>query len=440
MGSHDVSGSQDVANLPDLSPDLDTDGDGRPDLEELRGHRIIVDASGFGLNNVGFLTERLVTSDPTKRDTDGDGLTDAEEFMLRSDPNLQDTDLDGLTDFAEVRRWQTSPVSADSDGDSRGSAPDNPRPPLSDLFDRAELKLRQDPDSGRLIPGPGATSPTLSDSDGDGVKDALDKCPKVKGDMKNGCAKDSDDDGIADMNDKCPKEAGPAPEGCPQRDSDADGILDKDDQCPKQAGVAPTGCPPDRDGDGVPDAQDACPSIPGTEANGCPPDGDGDGVFAADDKCPSEPETKNQFQDTDGCPAALPKEVTKFVGAIRGITFESGKSKIRKSSFRTLNQAVAVLKKFPGIRMEIDGHTDNQGDDTMNLDLSKARAEAVKAYLIEKGIDAGRLVAIGYGETKPTASNDTRAGRAENRRIEFRLIGKDVENIENDSTPDPAVQ
>ncbi|MCA9550425.1 MAG: OmpA family protein [Myxococcales bacterium] len=178
----------------------------------------------------------------------------------------------------------------------------------------------------------------------------------------------------------------------------------------------------DADGDGVFDANDACPNLPGTEANGCPPDSDGDGIYDADDKCKDEPETKNGFQDADGCPDEIPQAVQRFTGAIKGINFPSGSSKISASSNKTLDQAAKVLAEFTDLRLEISGHTDDRGKEETNVALSQARAEAVKAYLVSKGIDEGRLVAKGYGPAQPKADNKTAAGRAENRRIEFQLL------------------
>jgi len=163
--SADVGADVDLA----LDPNADEDGDGRTNGEELAGYTIVVDVAGFGLDQVGFLQTRIVVTDPLVADTDGDGLDDGEEYYLRSDGTARDTDTDGLDDGAEVQRWKTSPVSCDTDGDSRGSDPDNPQPPLSDLFDKAELSLLLA--DGVLVPGPGATSPTLADSDGDGASD-----------------------------------------------------------------------------------------------------------------------------------------------------------------------------------------------------------------------------------------------------------------------------
>jgi hypothetical protein len=144
-----------------IDPQSDADGDGLTQLEEELGWTISVNTTGYAEDTI----TRLVSSDPAQADSDGDGLDDQEEMWVRSDPMSADTDGDGLSDFDEVMRWGTSPGHVDSDADSRGSDPDFPAPPLSSLFDGAELALEDG------IPGKGATSPSLSDSDGDGLSD-----------------------------------------------------------------------------------------------------------------------------------------------------------------------------------------------------------------------------------------------------------------------------
>ncbi len=172
----------------------------------------------------------------------------------------------------------------------------------------------------------------------------------------------------------------------------------------------------------MPDDSDKCPRVAAKTADGCPPDGDGDGIPDAQDKCPTQPETRNGFQDKDGCPDVVPKTVQRFTGAIKGITFDSGKDVIRKPSFKVLDKAAAVLTQFGDLKLQIDGHTDDQGKRDFNLDLSRRRAQAVVKYLVDKGIAAGRLKAEGYGPDKPVADNKKASGRAKNRRIEFSII------------------
>jgi len=130
----------------------------------------------------------------------------------------------------------------------------------------------------------------------------------------------------------------------------------------------------------------------------------------------------NGYQDEDGCPDELPKEVQRFSGTIQGILFATNSAKILRPSFKILDQAVAMLKKYPTLRLKIRGHTDNQGKLPKNMQLSQQRADSVREYFIAKGIDAKRLQAEGLGPNEPVADNAKPAGRAKNRRIEFKVV------------------
>jgi outer membrane protein OmpA-like peptidoglycan-associated protein len=241
---------------------------------------------------------------------------------------------------------------------------------------------------------------------------------------------DSDGDGVPDTTDQCPDQAGDAPTGCPPPpDADADGIDDAHDACPSEPEDhrepnANDGCPDkDIDRDGIPVPTDICPNEAGVAPDGCPVrDTDGDGVMDPNDKCVKDPETKNGFQDTDGCPDELPKEVAKFTGVIKGIQFDANKTTIRPTSTGLLDEAAGVMTQYAELRVEITGHTDTSGKREKNLELSQGRADSVKAYLVSKGIASDRIEAKGMGPDQPIADNKTPAGRQENRRIEFKLI------------------
>jgi outer membrane protein OmpA-like peptidoglycan-associated protein len=255
-----------------------------------------------------------------------------------------------------------------------------------------------------------------TDTDGDGIYDKDDACPEVAGlAIFNGCP-DSDGDGIPDKDDACPNEAGSKElNGCP--DADGDGIADKDDACPNEAGPAELqGCP-DRDGDGIADKDDACPDEAGPASlQGCP-DRDGDGVSDKDDACPDEPGTIAN----KGCPEVT-EEIRQQLNAFaKVILFDTGKSTIKKESDQTLNDIASIMQKFPNAKFTIEGHTDSTGSAKLNKTLSESRALAVKEYLISKGVNEFRVSAIGYGSERPIASNNTKAGRAENRRVEISL-------------------
>jgi outer membrane protein OmpA-like peptidoglycan-associated protein/opacity protein-like surface antigen len=243
--------------------------------------------------------------------------------------------------------------------------------------------------------------------------------------------KDTDGDGIPDSEDNCPKEAGPREnKGCPDKDTDKDGVVDRLDKCPDKAGPPERqGCPEeDADKDGIPDSADKCPNDPEDkdgfeDADGCPdPDNDKDGVVDKDDKCPNEPETKNGYQDEDGCPDEVPAPVKQFSGVVGGINFRRNSADIKASSFPTLKKAVQVFKEYPALRVEISGHTSNEGKREFNMKLSRKRAVAVKEFLVSAGIDENRIGTVGYGPDKPIADNDTKEGQEKNRRIEFRLL------------------
>lgn len=308
------------------------------------------------------------------------------------------------------------------------------------------------------------------DSDGDGILDFEDKCPKVAGLAETKGCPDIDKDGIADMEDQCPNEAGLAEfNGCPDTDGDGiinskdkcpnikgslaldgcpdrdgDGIIDNEDLCPDVLGVALfKGCP-DTDGDGIEDAKDMCPNLKGTaNTNGCP-DTDNDGVHDGIDKCPLVagspahfgcPDTDNDgiFDDLDkcisipgtaannGCPELKKETKQLFQKALQGIQFETGKAIIKPASFLILDAIVKVMKGNPSYKLLIGGHTDNVGEDAMNMTLSQDRAASVANYLITHGVDPMRVSATGYGETLPVDTNDSVNGRTRNRRVEFKV-------------------
>jgi len=167
-GDDGPGGANGTGSVGDCNPQGDQDSDGRTDCEELQGYMISVDVLGFGLDSTNS-ESRMVTSDPARADTDGDGIDDREEFQERIDPSSGDTDADGLGDFDELRRWRTSPRTVDSDDDATNMTGRNP---VIDLWDANELKLVEDPDDpSRMVPGPGATDPTDPDTDGDGISD-----------------------------------------------------------------------------------------------------------------------------------------------------------------------------------------------------------------------------------------------------------------------------
>ena len=257
------------------------------------------------------------------------------------------------------------------------------------------------------------------DTDGDGVYDKNDACPEVAGLAEFMGCPDTDGDKIADKDDACPEVAGLAEfNGCP--DTDGDGIVDNEDACPNDKGTKiMKGCP-DADGDGVADKDDKCPEVKGDRANaGCPwPDTDGDGVADKDDKCP---EVKGTVAN-NGCPEVSDEAIKKLNDYAKTILFNSGKSSFHAQTMPVLVAITGILKEYPSANFMIEGHTDSKGSDALNQTLSEDRAGSVKTYLVENGIDASRLTSAGYGEAKPMDTNNTSKGRANNRRVEVRLV------------------
>ena len=238
---------------------------------------------------------------------------------------------------------------------------------------------------------------------------------------------DSDGDGISDPNDKCPNVIGLSRyDGCPIPDTDGDGINDEEDKCPNQVGTAKyNGCPiPDTDGDGINDELDKCPSQAGTaKYDGCPvPDRDNDGINDENDKCPDVAGTAAN----NGCPEEKPEvsdKITKVVNTnAQGILFTGTTVTLASKSNASLNNIVKILNENPDLKAKIEAHTDNAGNDATNMTLSTNRAEAVKTYLVSKGISADRITTEGFGETMPIADNNTAAGRTKNRRVEIKVM------------------
>ena len=257
-----------------------------------------------------------------------------------------------------------------------------------------------------------------SDFDGDGIPDDVDLCPETPGlEVFMGCP-DTDGDGLQDSEDDCPTQPGPKElDGCP--DTDGDGLSDKDDECPNIAGpISNNGCPiPDRDGDGVLDAEDRCPDDPGPRyLDGCP-DRDGDGVADIDDRCPDDPGPASNL----GCPE-LKEEAKEILAiAMENVEFDFNKATLRSESFDELDAIAQVMREYPAYKLRISGHTDSVGSDEINQSMSERRARSCFEYLSSIGIPTGRMSHVGFGETRPIESNDTAAGRARNRRVEFDL-------------------
>ena len=213
--------------------------------------------------------------------------------------------------------------------------------------------------------------------------------------------------------------ATPAPIAAPDPDSDGDGVNDSRDRCPDTpAGhkVDASGCSLDSDGDGVVDADDQCPNTyrgAAVDARGCELDDDNDGVVNRKDQCPDTVEGVRV--DVNGC------EIKDII-ELPGVNFETNSDRLLPGAEQVLNDAAATLRKYPDLVVEVAGHTDSVGAAGYNQGLSERRALTVRDYLINAGAAQANLSARGYGEAEPVADNGTSEGRAQNRRVELRII------------------
>ena len=281
------------------------------------------------------------------------------------------------------------------------------------------------------------------DSDNDMLQDKFDSCPDEAEDVDgyqddDGCPDpDNDNDSIPDTKDNCAdipedRDGFLDEDGCPELDNDEDFIADSIDSCPAEAEDRDgyqddDGCPdPDNDADGVPDSLDKCmgtkeDSDGFEDDDGCPDlDNDNDGVPDSSDNCPESP---GIFED-NGCPksAEKAKEIGRGRIILPGVQFDGGSNEVNSDAAETLDRVYQSLVDWPDVKLEIQSHTDNSASPEKSMTLSKERAEAVRQYLIQKGIDADRLTAFGKGSAEPIADNTSVHGRTINNRIEIHRI------------------
>ena len=299
--------------------------------------------------------------------------------------------------------------------------------------------------------------PKMNDADADGVTDELDKCPGTQADRvvdAIGCEFDEDLDGVVDGNDSCsgtPRGMRVNPRGC-IFDTDNDGVSDQKDLCPTTPSgitVDSFGCEKDSDYDEVKDSRDQCPDTPigdEVDSRGCGVDEDRDGVVDNRDECLLTPigeavdekgctldgdkDGDSVLDSLDKCPDTVKGASVNaegcaiFESTIAGINFKLASTDLATDAKIQLNEAAAALLKFPGVRVEIQAHTDSQGTLVNNQRLSEVRANSVAEYLESKGVSRDRMEAVGYGESQPLATNLTVEGRAQNRRVQFRVLDK----------------
>ncbi len=387
-----------------------------------------------------------------------------------------DADADGVADAVDRCPFEPETIDGVRDQDGCPEAPVPAQAALSKILAPPPLPITL-----AAVSTDPSKAPAPADADKDGVLDDDDRCPVSAEDRDgfeddDGCAElDNDDDGIADAKDKCPDVAETLngwqdDDGCADEhpDVDGDGVEYVVDRCPLEPGDPSDGCPhaplpalavpgfalplvagatplvnapsiiaaaktADFDKDTTPDDADACPVTPEDkdgfeDEDGCPePDNDLDGVDDKADKCPYEAETINGVKDEDGCPDlgdALVHVTRTSVVIDRVVQFKPGSVTLQPASNSLLTQVAQTLKAASTLSVEIQGHTDDTGNALTNIKLSQKRAETIRAFLVKAGVKGTRLVAKGYGPTKPQATNKTPEGREKNRRVEFLILGE----------------
>ena len=458
---------RDAGTSPTEFARVDSDGDGVPD-ELDRCPVTPEDPDGF--------EDEDGCPEP---DDDGDSFADsidtcpleAETLNGNKDddgcPDIApDEDKDGIADA--VDRCPLEPENVDGVRDEDGC------PEFAIPAQVALSKILAGPiaRSRTIIAAPEPAAPL--DSDNDEAIDAEDRCPVTPEDRdgfedEDGCPElDNDADGIVDAKDQCPDAAETLngfkdDDGCPdqQPDVDGDGFDYEADRCPLEPGTAPDGCPhvprpalalpgfakplefekppettaapADFDRDGAPDEADSCPVSPEDsdgfeDDDGCPElDNDRDGIVDSKDKCPFEAETINGVKDEDGCPDSGTGRVHVRAGDLvidDVVRFKPGSASLDRTAPPLLQQVAATLRAAASLSIAIEGHTDDVGSSATNIRLSQQRAETIRAFLTKAGVAANRLVAKGFGPTRPKATNKTAAGREQNRRVEFLILGE----------------
>ncbi len=357
---------------------------------------------GFSIESPGGLVFKLA----------GDfSLAFDDERTFTTDKYTYTTTVAPVYGFQLQIGWNGYVLEIDKDGDGIRNSDDGCPDEAEDFDGFEDDDGCPDPDNDEDgVCDPWVTEQGLGDKYADICK-GVDQCPGEPEDIDgfeddDGCPDpDNDGDGIPDSLDKCPEEAEDYDgiedeDGCPDHDNDDDGISDSEDECPNQPEdydgyQDKDGCPdPDNDGDGVPDILDRCPMTPGSVDN---------------DGCPVEDSSK----DTSSEPEFPRKQILK------GVKFGSGEYTISEGSKKYIDPVIEKLKENKEIEIEVRGHTDRIGSFEANIRLSEKRAQSVRDYMVDQGVDPDRITAVGFGPKSPIGDNRTAKGRAMNRRIEI---------------------
>lgn len=406
----------------------DTDADGLKDNEELsrKTDPLRADSDSDDLLDGDEVSSHK--TDPLKADTDEDGLNDGDEIKkYATNPAMADTDSDGLNDGAEVNSHKTSPSKADtdsdglSDGDEINQAKTDPLKPDTDgdsLSDGEEVKTHKsnplvvDTDEDSLTDGDEVnkykTNPVLKDTDLDGLADG----EEVNTYSTDPSKKDTDEDALTDGDEVNTYKTNPK-----MVDTDADGLKDGEEVTEFRTNPAIA----DTDKDGLGDGDE----VKRTKTNPLDPDTDRDTFLDGKDRCPLIAGVA-----PDGCPEKpKPNTVTNFPGVLFIVNTDKFKMD-EPSTMESLNKIKALVDQCEDLTVEIEGHASSEGNAKRNQELSEMRAQAIKSWLINQGIDGKRIVrTVGYGSSRPTIPEPTKgskdaleAARKQNRRIAVRVI------------------
>ncbi len=369
------------------NPDIDGDGLSNDEEKQFGSNPNDIDTDGDGLTDYEEI--KIYHTNPLKKDTDDDGLSDYEEVhQYHTNPLEADTDGDGINDFYEVTMYKSNPLKRDSDDDGIPDGEEIKYKTDSNYFDSDHDGL-SDYDEIYIY----KTDPTKADTDGDGLTDREESSNKT--DPRN---VDTDGDGLTDFEEVKIYHTNPL-----LVDTDGDSLSDYVEV--KQLGTNPL--IRDTDGDGIPDNLDLCPTTFGiAEHDGCP-----------DIKTKPESVRKTTRQLAD---SLVLEEHQSYV--LSSIQFDPDEATIKFDSYPKLEEVKNLFSIYPFLVAEIHGFTDASGTTGINKSLSLLRAQAVREWLIQHGVHPGRIIARGYGQNNPIAPNTSRDGRNKNRRIELYVV------------------